>query len=118
MPADIGPWDRTTERVENAIRDDELADWLGRIRAKGASVWLIVDSCHSGGMMRGACICKLFRRPPNIRRSGALDSVMNSWNGLTATRDWTQLMAFDSQRRRASWISAFSLARSKSIRLT
>jgi hypothetical protein len=53
LPADAGKWDRSTERVENAIRDDELGAWLGAIRDRGASVWLIVDSCHSGGMMRG-----------------------------------------------------------------
>jgi hypothetical protein len=53
LPADIEKWDARTARVKNAIRDDDLGVWLGAIRARGASVWLIVDACHSGSMIRG-----------------------------------------------------------------
>jgi hypothetical protein len=38
--------------VTNAIVDDEIRQWVGAIRDKGAMVWLIVDACHSGTMMR------------------------------------------------------------------
>ncbi len=53
FPSDIGPWERGKAAVKNAITDNELGAWLRAIRAKGASVWLLVDSCHSGTMARG-----------------------------------------------------------------
>lgn len=40
--------------IPNAIRDDELGERLCAIRDAGADVWLVVDSCHSGTMLRGA----------------------------------------------------------------
>lgn len=39
--------------IRNAIVDDEIRKWLHAIRSKGASVWIIIDSCHSGTMIRG-----------------------------------------------------------------
>jgi hypothetical protein len=63
LPCDISGWDRDGKRVTNAIVDDELAVWLGAIRAKGASVWLVMDSCHSGTMMRGNDV----ERPRRVR---------------------------------------------------
>jgi len=53
LPADIGPWDEGVGKVENAITDDELGQWLEAIRRKGAFVWLIADTCHSGTITRG-----------------------------------------------------------------
>ena len=40
-------------QIPNAIVDDEIRAWLDAIRAKGASVWVIVDACHSGTVTRG-----------------------------------------------------------------
>jgi hypothetical protein len=54
IPADAGPWDRTDRRVTNAIVDDDIRRWVTDIRGRGASVWMIFDSCHSGTMTRGA----------------------------------------------------------------
>ena len=54
IPADAGPWDRTDRRVTNAIVDDDIQRWVTDIRSRGASVWMIFDSCHSGTMTRGA----------------------------------------------------------------
>jgi hypothetical protein len=56
LPRDVAKWDGdgTTGHVPNAIIDDELGHWLKAIEAKKTSVWLIVDSCHSGTMTRGA----------------------------------------------------------------
>ena len=54
LPADVRGWNRSKGAVENAIVDDELRDWLRSIRDRGAFVWVIVDSCHSGTMTRGA----------------------------------------------------------------
>ncbi len=53
LPADAGRWVGERHTVANAIVDDELNVWLCNIQRTGAYVWLIVDSCHSGTMMRG-----------------------------------------------------------------
>lgn len=53
LPADVQAWDGSRGQVENAIRDDEVKEWLGTIRDRGAFVWVIFDSCHSGTMTRG-----------------------------------------------------------------
>jgi hypothetical protein len=53
LPADAGPWNPARLMVENAIVDDELGAWVKAIQDKGAFVWLILDSCHSGTMTRG-----------------------------------------------------------------
>lgn len=53
LPRDIGQWDNEKSTVANAIIDDELGDWLKAIRDKKASVWITLDSCHSGTMIRG-----------------------------------------------------------------
>ena len=54
LPADVGEWDGELGRVENAISDDEIGELLAAAQDRGAFVWLIVDTCHSGTMMRGA----------------------------------------------------------------
>lgn len=54
LPADVIGWHEASARVENAIVDDELRDWLTAILNKGAFVWIIVDACHSGTITRGA----------------------------------------------------------------
>jgi hypothetical protein len=38
----------------NLIIDDEIDERLSKIRENGASVWLVVDSCHSGTISRSA----------------------------------------------------------------
>lgn len=54
LPVDIGTWSDPDSTVENAIVDHELGDLVRRMRANGAFVWLVVDSCHSGRMTRDA----------------------------------------------------------------
>lgn len=54
LPRDAGPWDGTAGTVKNAIVDEELGGWLQSVREKKAFVWLVIDACHSGTMMRGA----------------------------------------------------------------
>ena len=57
LPRDVGDlpaWDRTKGRVPNAIADYELRDWLKKIRDHKASLWVIVDACHSATMVRGS----------------------------------------------------------------
>jgi hypothetical protein len=54
LPVDIGPWDDSTGHVDNALVDDEIGAMIDAIRAKGADVWAVFDSCHSGTVTRGA----------------------------------------------------------------
>jgi len=53
LPCDVGEWDGRKGHVANAISDDEIRAWLTAIQRAGASVWVIVDACHSGTMVRG-----------------------------------------------------------------
>jgi hypothetical protein len=54
LPVDIGPWNDTVGTVENALVDDEIGQLIDSIRAKGADVWVVFDSCHSGTATRAA----------------------------------------------------------------
>ncbi len=40
--------------MENVIRDDRIGELIDALRARGAHVWLVVDSCHSGTISRAA----------------------------------------------------------------
>ena len=54
LPADVKGWTGRKGGVANAVVDNELRAWLEAITAKGALLWVLVDSCHSGTMTRGA----------------------------------------------------------------
>ncbi len=54
LPRDIGSWSDETGHVENALVDDEIGAMIDGLRAKGANVWAVFDSCHSGTVTRGA----------------------------------------------------------------
>lgn len=54
LPVDIGPWEDTVGQVQNALVDDEIGAMIDAIRAKGADVWVVFDSCHSGTATRAA----------------------------------------------------------------
>ena len=54
LPADIGPWSNTVGSVENALVDDEIGTMIDGLRAKGAHVFAVFDSCHSGTVTRAA----------------------------------------------------------------
>ena len=61
-PADTRPdFDVANLRVPNAISDDELGRWLRAIQTRGASVWVIIDACHSGTAVRGT---EVYRQVP------------------------------------------------------
>ncbi|MCZ6788311.1 MAG: caspase family protein, partial [Planctomycetota bacterium] len=51
LPADTGTWEK--DKISNVITDDELNKKVRRIRDAGAFVWLIMDCCHSGTIVRG-----------------------------------------------------------------
>ncbi len=47
LPADVEPG------LTGSIRDNQIADWLRQMRARGAQVWILFDCCHAGTMTRG-----------------------------------------------------------------
>ncbi|WP_290702512.1 caspase family protein [Amphritea sp.] len=53
LPSDAAGWDEYIGSVKNALSDNVMAVYLDRIRDKGADVWVVFDSCHSGTMTRG-----------------------------------------------------------------
>ncbi len=53
LPVDIGPWSDQVGAVENALVDDEIGTLIDGLRDKGANVWAVFDSCHSGTATRG-----------------------------------------------------------------
>lgn len=53
LPADVDKWPGHDGAAQNVIVDNEVHQWLDAIRAKGAFVWIIFDSCNSGTMTRG-----------------------------------------------------------------
>tara|TARA_R110002072_G_scaffold303129_1_gene494983 strand:- start:3229 stop:5457 length:2229 start_codon:yes stop_codon:yes gene_type:complete len=53
LPRDIGRWNGRVGRVENAISDDEIHNWIDSIRKTGAFVFFVGDFCHSGTSTRG-----------------------------------------------------------------
>lgn len=53
LPKDIGKWEDKASSTLNAITDDDIFVWTSAIRDKGAFVFLVFDSCHSGTMLRG-----------------------------------------------------------------
>lgn len=58
LPLDIGQWEGAQgdrqAGVQNALLDDEIGDFLDALREMNVFVWLVVDTCHSGGANRGA----------------------------------------------------------------
>jgi hypothetical protein len=53
LPRDIGAWDGQRGTVDGALRDDDIGRVVRALRTKGAFVWVVFDSCHSGDMTRG-----------------------------------------------------------------
>lgn len=54
LPADITGWDMQTGTIPNALVDDDLGAMITALTDKGANVWAIFDSCHSGTVTRAA----------------------------------------------------------------
>lgn len=52
LPADTARAEPGSNAIPNAIVDDELGRAVNAIRATGADVWLVLDSCHSGSGLR------------------------------------------------------------------
>jgi hypothetical protein len=67
LPRDVGSWSPKEGAIENGIEDDELGELIGRMLAKGGSMWLVADTCNAGTIVRGAL-------PAEIRHRG-IDSA-------------------------------------------
>lgn len=58
LPKDAGLYDPAARTIRNAIIDNELGVALDRIRAKGATVFVVVDACHAGTVTRSADVAR------------------------------------------------------------
>jgi hypothetical protein len=61
LPSDIGKPEPGANQVPNALIDDEIGEIVAALRRKGADVWFVLDSCHSGSGMRDASSYSLSR---------------------------------------------------------
>ncbi|CAN5329620.1 hypothetical protein BH09PSE4_BH09PSE4_17370 [soil metagenome] len=52
LGADAGQWNASSRRLPGSVKDDEFGGWIDQLRAKGASVWFVVDACNGGGLQR------------------------------------------------------------------
>jgi hypothetical protein len=66
LPADVDKWDGAKHQVANAITEEDFHNWLNEIRKSGAFLWVIVDACHSGGMVRGVGEEVVRQVPPDV----------------------------------------------------
>lgn len=58
LPRDAGLYDPAARTIRNAIVDDELGAALDLIRARGATVFVVVDACHAGTVTRSADVAR------------------------------------------------------------
>ncbi|ATE64321.1 caspase family protein [Rhizorhabdus dicambivorans] len=54
LAADAGRWDPRSRSLPGALADDEIGRRIGELRARGTDVWVVIDSCTGGGLLRGA----------------------------------------------------------------
>lgn len=67
LPADAAAAEPGTGILGNGLTDDEIGAALDAIRRKGADVWLVMDSCHSGTGLRAASPALRTRKvPPEV----------------------------------------------------
>jgi hypothetical protein len=52
LPLDIGGWSDTLHGLKNQLIDNEISVLLSKVQGKGATVWLIADSCNAGTLSR------------------------------------------------------------------
>ncbi|NQT40886.1 MAG: caspase family protein, partial [Planctomycetes bacterium] len=74
--------------IPNAVTDDELRGWLQAIRERGASVWVVVDACHSGTSVRGTEVLRQIA-PEQLLPREVLDAArpVSSTRGIHSETD-------------------------------
>lgn len=78
LAADAGQWDPRSRTVPGALVDDEIGRRIGELRARGVDVWMVIDSCTGGGLLRGSGTAKAI--PPTrlgIPTSGAMRGAVD-----------------------------------------
>jgi len=78
LPRDIGKWHGEIGKLDNALADADLNAAIGAMRARGAFVWAVFDSCHSGTMTRGADIEGVRQRKVNAGDLGIPDAAFSA----------------------------------------
>ena len=59
LPRDTGRWNALQQKIPGAIRGRDIGQRVETLRARGAFVWLVFDSCHSATMSRSAALVGL-----------------------------------------------------------
>ncbi|MCC6418852.1 MAG: caspase family protein [Gemmataceae bacterium] len=93
LPADCGAWDGGQGAVKNSIVDDELEGWCKAITDRGASLWVVVDSCHSGTVLRGGDEVAREIPPDELIPRAALDRARREAADRQRTRGAGQVPA-------------------------
>jgi hypothetical protein len=62
LPRDVGRWDGQSGQIDGAITGAEIGRRLDALRARGAFVWLVFDSCHAATMARAMAVPHLRTR--------------------------------------------------------
>lgn len=78
LPYDVRGWDDANATVENAILDAEFKRLLDAIRAQGAFIWAIFDTCHSATMTRGPLDAELRYRQVSSQDLGIPQEVIHN----------------------------------------
>lgn len=58
LTTDVLAWDATRGELPNALRDDDIGEWIDALVDRGASVWAFFDTCHAAGMARGGAVTR------------------------------------------------------------
>lgn len=67
LARDARAWNGREASLQGAVRDKELHQALQRIRAQGANVWAVFDTCHAADMLRGRLLPWRFLSAPELR---------------------------------------------------
>lgn len=81
LPRDVFPWkgEKGNGLVPNAIPGTEIGAWLRPIAEKKANLWLIVDACFTGRMVRGG-ITKVRQLPTDPKIKGGLQVPLEAFH--------------------------------------
>jgi len=90
LPRDVSPWKKDGEKgqVPNAIAGTEIGSWLRPIAEQRANLWVIVDACFSGRMVRGMGAVRQLPTNPDIEgglRVPRLEKDLEVKRGSTAS---------------------------------
>ncbi len=58
LATDASRWDARSRTVPGALVDDEIGRRVGEMRARGVDLWVVIDSCTGGGLLRGEARAK------------------------------------------------------------